>query len=283
MTPADPIDEVTAAVLATAKYATVCPDTVHALATVELRTTPSTREAIKRVKRKLHQIGGAYQAGRMPYARWLAELRTAPDRAALLAVAQRVMAAHASSRERLPNLDEFYEHVLAPLGPIERMLDLACGLNPLAIPWMGLAPTTRYDCIDIYSDQMAFLQEWLHLIGQPGLATCQDALLTPPSGAYDVILLLKTVPCLQQIDAPATERLLGALQARQLVVSFPAYSLGGRSVGMVTNYSRGFEALLTRLGLSGRSQLIGDELVYIINCRSPESPEHPAQPSRKDT
>lgn len=283
MTSADPIDEVVAAVLATAKYAPVCPDTVRTLATVELRTSPSTREAIKRVKRKLHQIGGAYQAGRMPYAQWLAELHAAPDRTALLAVARRIMAAHASSRERLASLDVFYEHILAPLCPIERILDVACGLNPLAIPWMGLAPTTRYDCIDIYRNQMAFLQAWLHLIGQPGTAICQDVLLAPPTQAYDVILLLKTVPCLQQIDAPATERLLSALRARQLVISFPAHSLGGRNVGMVTNYSRGFEALLTRLGLSGRSQLIGDELVYTIDCHASASLAQPAQPSRKDT
>jgi len=262
--PPEAIDTVVVEVLRSAKYASICAETVRGVASLETRSTRSIKEAVKRVKRKLHQIGGAYQAAPTPYDAWLAELRAAPDRETLLPLCRRMMSAHASSQERLPYLDAFYAHVFGDIGPVTSVLDLACGLNPLAIPWMGLADDTRYDCIDIYHDQITFLQGWLALLKKPGRATCQDLLLRPPSGQYDVALLLKSVPCLQQIDAEATSRLLGAIPAQKLVVSFPSRSLGGRNVGMVTNYQRAFESLMQQLGLHGEGHIVGDELVYII-------------------
>ncbi|MGI6374417.1 MAG: 16S rRNA methyltransferase [Anaerolineae bacterium] len=265
--PPDLVDAIVAEVLHARKYAAICPDTVRAVAQAELRASRSVKEAVKRVKRKLHQIGGAYQAAPTPYAAWLAELRAAPDRPTLLALSRRMMAAHASSQERLAYLDEFYAHIFGHLGTVSAVLDLACGLNPLAIPWMGLSPATRYDCADIYSDQMAFLQAWIELIGQPGKATCHDVLLQPPAGEYSVALLLKSMPCLQQLDATATERLIASIAARHIVVSFPSRSLGGRDVGMVEHYRRGFEELLERQALAGEGQLVGDELVYIVETR----------------
>lgn len=263
--PPDPlVDEVVRVVLAAPKYAPIYPDTVRAIAVAELHAARSAKEAAKRVKRKLHQIGGAYQRDDLRYARWLAELQAANDEAARREICQRIMLAHASSRERLPYLKLFYQRVFSGLSPIGSVLDVACGLNPLALPWMGLPAAARYDCLDIYADQMAFMQAWLDLNGRPGEALWQDVLLAPPKGAYDVALLLKTVPCLQQLDAAATRRLLATLRARTLVVSFPVRSLGGRDVGMLASYSRGFEQTLHELGYTGEGQVIGDELVYIV-------------------
>ena len=54
------------------------------------------------------------------------------------------------------------------------------------------------------------------------------------------------------------------MRARALVVSFPVRSLGGRDVGMLASYSRGFEQALHELGYTGEGQVIGDELVYIV-------------------
>jgi len=265
VTPPDPlVDSVVAAVLAAKKYAALCPDTVRAIAIAELRAARSAREAAKRVKRKLHQIGGAYQHDQMRYAQWLAQLQAADDAGARREACRRIMQAHASSRERLPYLEAFYQRVFSGLGAIGSVLDVACGLNPLALPWMALPDTARYDCLDIYADQMAFLQAWLALCGQPSEALWQDVLRAPPEGVYDVALLLKSVPCLQQLDAQATRQLLATLQARTLIVSFPVRSLGGRDVGMLASYSRGFEQTLQELRYAGEGQVIGDELVYVV-------------------
>jgi 16S rRNA (guanine(1405)-N(7))-methyltransferase len=56
--------------------------------------------------------------------------------------------------------------------------------------------------------------------------------------------VLKTIPCLEQVDPDVGRRLLEALNARVMLVSFPAQSLGGRNRGMVENYSTHFADLM---------------------------------------
>ena len=48
------------------------------------------------------------------------------------------MGYHSSTRERLPILEQFYARALADIPPARVVLDLACGLNPLALAWMPL-------------------------------------------------------------------------------------------------------------------------------------------------
>ena len=57
-------------------------------------------------------------------------------------------------------------------------------------------------------------------------------------------LILKTIPCLEQLDKTAGLRLLETIQAEHILVSFPVHSLGGRSKGMVENYEARFHALV---------------------------------------
>jgi 16S rRNA (guanine(1405)-N(7))-methyltransferase len=49
---------------------------------------------------------------------------------------------------------------------------------------------------------------------------------------------------LEQVDKQAGLRLLDGLQAENILVTFPAHSLGGRSKGMVQNYSDHFARLV---------------------------------------
>ncbi|MBK8049263.1 MAG: hypothetical protein IPK16_20395 [Anaerolineales bacterium] len=65
----------------------------------------------------------------------------------------------------------------------------------------------------------------------------------PPIEA-DVALLLKTIPCLEQADKQAGRRLVDAVAAPVLVISYPVRSLGGNARGMVKHYSEHFAALL---------------------------------------
>jgi hypothetical protein len=76
------------------------------------------------------------------------------------------------------------------------------------------------------------------------LATAPSSGNAPSSAPFDVALLLKIVPCLTQLDKAIGARLLDAVTARVLIVSFPAQSLGGRRKGMVATYAAQMEALL---------------------------------------
>jgi len=65
-----------------------------------------------------------------------------------------------------------------------------------------------------------------------------------PNNKIDVALLLKTLPCLEQLDKTINTRLLREINAPVLVVSFPTASLGGKGKGMEQYYDQHFRELL---------------------------------------
>jgi 16S rRNA (guanine(1405)-N(7))-methyltransferase len=124
------------------------------------------------------------------------------------------------------------------------VLDIACGLNPLAWPWMPYSNNTSYLAYDIYGDLIQFITAVMELAQIRGRAEQRDVVHEPPTTTADLALILKTLPCLEQIDKTAPARLLEQLQAHYLLVSFPARSLGGRQKGMVEHYESRFRQLI---------------------------------------
>ncbi|HEX9037624.1 MAG TPA: hypothetical protein VF808_11605 [Ktedonobacterales bacterium] len=266
------LDTLVAEVLASPKYRAISPDLARRAGATELAKAASLKESVKATKNRLHQVAGAYlDAPR--YDAWLAELRAASgqDEQPLRAALRRVMGRHASTRERLPILDEFYAQTLAGRGPFERVLDLACGLNPLAIPWLPLADDATYLACDIYADLSAFLNAAVAL---PGVfarvrvrAERRDILTDLPEFDADLVLLLKAIPCLEQVERDAGARLLGAIHAPRILISYPLRTLGGRAVGMERHYDGAFHELLTRVGGSSwrvTRHTFATELAYLI-------------------
>ena len=256
------------AVCSSSKYRQVCAEAVRDVGERELASRRNLKEAIKATKSKLHQVGAAYLAAKMPYPQWLALLQDAADQGggALRATCAQIMAHHASSRERLPLLESFYTQTLGALGPLTSVADLACGLNPLAIPWMPLAPGAHYAAYDIYLDLMTFLQGALSLLGVQGQAEARDLIHNPPTEPVQVALLLKAIPCLEQLDQDAGRKLLAAIPAQHLLVSCPAQSLGGREKGMVAHYEVHFRDLLRALPWHVKERfLFPGELVFLLS------------------
>jgi 16S rRNA (guanine(1405)-N(7))-methyltransferase len=252
----EPLARLVEAVLTSPRYHAIQPGLVSRIAAQELarqrsaKKPRSAKETLKAVKNKLHQVAGAYLENPPAWNAWLAELAQVSEtgsRASLLAACRRMMAAHASTRERLPILDRFYAETLAGLPPLRSVLDLACGLNPLAIPWMGLSPGAAYTAVDIYTDLQAFLTGAMPLLGVNGTAQTMDVVESPPDlgRGVDLALILKTIPCLEQVEKTAGLRLLEAVQASYLLVSFPARSLGGRQKGMLQNYEARFGEIVS--------------------------------------
>jgi 16S rRNA (guanine(1405)-N(7))-methyltransferase len=147
---------------------------------------------------------------------------------------------HTSTRERLPILDRFYADLWARTGVPRVVLDLACGLNPLAAPWMGLGEGAVYYGYDIDAARVAFLQRVLPLAGLDARIYLQDVLCEAPSEAGFLALLMKSSACLERQRVGSTLSLLDALRVRYVVVTFPVQSLGRRDKGMPEHYERTF-------------------------------------------
>ena len=277
---ASALDQLVVAVRASARYHTIDEPLIRRLGERELAKRRSLKEAIKATKNKLHQVAGAY-IEEPRYAAWLAELTDVWHEVDITDERQRealrrIMARHASTRERLPILDQFYAQALASLGPIHSVLDIACGLNPLALRWAPLADEAQYTAYDVYGDMMAFLDGYFALEagghGLPGLRgraeTC-DVIASPPEQRADLALILKAIPCLEQADKTAGERLLRAIRADHLLISFPAHSLGGRSKGMIQSYDARFHDLMDVTGIGAGAEIqrfeFTTELAFLIS------------------
>jgi 16S rRNA (guanine(1405)-N(7))-methyltransferase len=271
---ADEVQAVIEAAQAGARYRAISPDLVRQVAAQELAKGRKFKETVKAVRNKLHQVGGAYQEEGIDYARWRAELARLPghtpgDLSApeVQDFCRRMMAQHASTRERLPVVERFFRESLASFPPLPAVLDLACGLNFLALPWIPLAPGGSYSGCDIYADLVDFGNELLAHFAIPGrLWVCNLAQETPPppEETGGVVFLLKTIPCLEQIDKSIPGRLLSAYAARRLLVSFPSHSLGGRSKGMAQNYEAHFQELTARQNWSISKIEYPGELGFVI-------------------
>lgn len=257
-------------VLASPKYRHVSQELIRRIGARELAFQRSSREAIKATKNKLHQIGGAYFQGRVDWQRHLDLIRLASesgDENVYRQACRNAMRWHTSTRERLPILDDFFVTTLGDLLPLRTVIDVACGLNPLARPWMPLADQVTYYAYDVYADMVAFLRGFMDIIGLKGQAEVRDVLHDPPSQETDLALILKSLPCLEQLDRAAVPRLLETINARYMLVSFPVRSLGGRGKGMAGNYEASFRALLAGRNWSVRRFEFATELAFLVEKR----------------
>lgn len=247
------LEQLISDVMASSKYSDIHPDLIRSVSMKEMQKRRNFKDALKATKNKLHQVGGAYFHGHgelenaANFSGWLAELQhalQAGDQAELRRVSTKIMLNHASTKERIGILEEFYSSIFAGLQPIHSILDLACGLNPLTLPWMKVADDIEYYAYDIYGHTMDFLNQYMQLTGIRGQAQAADVLQACPTREVDVALLLKALPCLEQVDKKAAHALLGSLNARYIIVSYPAHSLGGRSKGMAAHYEAQFRELI---------------------------------------
>lgn len=267
MTAALNIDDLFSAVTENEKYRTISPGLIRSIGESELQKRRNFKEAVKATRNKLHQVGGAYFDRPIDFAEWSAELDCLPadlQHPSVHAFCLQKMQSHASTRERLPLVKEFYTTVLQPLGQVRSIIDVACGLNPLALPWMPLAAGGAYLAGDIYADMTGFIDHFLKRMDIPGGAQVCNLVDGIPSEPAELALVLKTIPCLEQLEKNIALRLLDGLNAPNLLVTFPARSLSGRSKGMTAYYGERFEEMLAQRNWSLQRFEFLSELAFLV-------------------
>jgi 16S rRNA (guanine(1405)-N(7))-methyltransferase len=267
MNPPDDLERLIAAAQAGSKYQSIAPELVRRIGAQELERRRNFKEAVKATRSKLHQIGAAYLEKPIDYAQALKELDLLPEHPSqdeLKEFSLRWMVQHASSRERLPILADFFEQTLGPIAPVRSILDLACGLTPLALPWMPLLPDAPYFACDIFTDLVDFDQRFLVKSGHLAQVELCDLTQTCPQQPVHLALLLKTLPCLEQLEKNTAGRLLDEIQAEHILVSYPARSLGGRAKGMPDHYTQQFEQLAAGRGWEIQTFSFASELAFLI-------------------
>jgi 16S rRNA (guanine(1405)-N(7))-methyltransferase len=250
------------------KYRHITPDLVKRLAQEILSQGLRGKTAMKAVRNKLHQVGGAYFRQNIDYEEWRQSMTDLPSDLSSESVRQfcrEKMAAHASTMERLPILERFFTTCLAPLKPVHSVLDLACGLNPLALPWMPLAKNVTYHACDIYEDMLGFLAHFFNTFSINASVQPCDLNNSTPSGQYQVAYLLKAIPCLEQIEKDIGRSLLERIPAQYILVSFPVRSLGGQQKGMPDFYRDHFMTMIAPTAWTIREFSFDTELAFLVS------------------
>lgn len=268
MTPSEiNLDELVCSVLSS-RYTHIDPTLVRRIVEDEVSKGHKPKEIIKAARSKLHQVAVSYQEKPIPYVNFSDHLKTLPvDISApeMKDFCRQVLAYHASTAERLPVLEEFYGTIFKPLMPVNTLLDLACGLNPFTRPWMPLDKETVYLAGDIFSDLVGFVNLFFNHLEQKGRCEIIDlcgGFQLPP---VDVALLLKSVPCLEQLDKHLFPGLLGRIPAKHIIISFPVQSLGGKQKGMLQYYRSHFDEMVKGLPFFINTHLFKTELVYTLS------------------
>ncbi len=260
-------NDLLAKVLEKPKYRHIHPELIASLLREETAKGRSEKEILKAVTGKLHQVGAAYFQRKPEYEKWyqrLAELPQDIQSDEVKSYCEETMRSHSSTSERLPILERFFKETLASIAPLKSVLDLACGLNPLAATWMPLARDIQYFGCDIFSDMTAFLNDFYAHTNLAGHFTTCDLTKMRFSQPVQVAFLLKTLPCLEQIDKGIGADLLDRIPADHLLISYPVRSLGGRAKGMGKTYETQFNELAAAKGWKFERFEFASELAFLV-------------------
>ena len=217
------------------KYREVCPDTIKRLWSECEQKYKKPKDVDRAVREALHGITGAFltesEAAACAYSMhsWVIGGRTD-------AQLENMLNKHASTRERLPleDMDALYARIFEITGKTDRVLDLACGINPLYLGARGIKTTG----VDISGQAVRIINAFGETYGAPVRAVCADPLCPDsiPRERFDVALMFKVLPLLERQKTGAAMEVMNAVNAAYIVASFPTRTMGGRNVGMSGHY-----------------------------------------------
>jgi 16S rRNA (guanine(1405)-N(7))-methyltransferase len=255
-------------IMTSTKYADLDEEFVRRIAADASERFRTQGEAVKYAKRKLHQAFGAFVTGSLgDEVRACANaIRSGvPVRAACLTS----MRKHASTAERAAVLDELYRQIETWCGRPSTVADLACGLGPLAIPWLATGPDATYWCCDVDRDLIAELPSLSDPFGVAVVAESRDLVRSAGLPPTDLVLLLKTLNTLERQRSGAGRDVLAALDAPRVVVSMSRGSLSYRR-----RYADDPLEVIGKATAGSRYQLasqadFGSEALFLLERSSP--------------
>lgn len=268
---ADQVREVIASLASSRKYANLCPGTLHRTARWACERYSDLPVAVKAAKRKLHQVYASFirQDDIMKIQRLVETFPACSNEAETRSICRSIMRLHASTRERMHILEQLYPALFAATGgPPCRIADLACGLHPFALPWMGLPAGATYMAWDIDQRIVDALNQFFQRSGFSAMAECRDLLADPSRVSADLVLLMKALPGLEQQEKGGAERVLRRLDAKWVIVSTPTASLSGREKGMYEHYDGMVSRVAEQMGRRVQQMRLGNETFYILSAAS---------------
>ncbi|WP_322806324.1 hypothetical protein [Thermanaerothrix sp.] len=241
------------------------PETLLAdIITHALKRYPKPPQALTAARRVLHQVVAPY-LGDPDYAQAFRDLEAAARQGeeAVRQVCWNLLQQHASTRERLPFMEAFYRRLFEVTGVPDAVLDLACGLNPLSWPWMGLPREARYLAFDIHYPRVQLIRRFFALMGIEGQAFHQDILVEPPQDRAGVAFFFKEIHRFEERQPGCARPFLRAIPARWLLISLPTRSLSQKR-DLLPIHRRLMNRILDGLDWEVQEILFENEVVFCV-------------------
>ena len=254
-------------VLKTKKYKHIHPPTVERIIDDLIRRFDHKRLE-KEVKKKLHQVWGAYFT--RPNFEKLEEKiqREYEEGKPPEQILSELLMLQTSTKERLSIFDSFYQEIFNIIETANTVLEYGCGVNALSYHWMP--EDIKYIGYDVDSELIKFINLVYKLLGQDGKATVKlgDVFLFDNYHQADVCLLLKVLVLFDRQQKDSSLNIMRAIPVRYLVVSFPTRTLAGIDKGMEGNYRNMFMKLVGNEDWDIFEIVFDNELVFIIDKQS---------------
>ncbi len=223
------------------------------------------KEILSKVKTQIEESTNGFRVGDISYRELISTL--GDDPVADLPIEDRQLYAadflrrHESSKERLPFVRRFYTEIFDRLPPIRSILDLGCGLNPVAVLFMPVEKSIHYAAVEVAADLTEFLNDFFHFIEIEGVAFQANLLDGVPDFDADLTLVLKTIPLLENLEPGAGRKLFNQIKSPYAVVSFPTENKPGKTSDELENQ---FVELFAENGWEAEKVLFPNETVYIL-------------------
>ncbi|MBS3084022.1 hypothetical protein J4423_04420 [Candidatus Pacearchaeota archaeon] len=163
---------------------------------------------------------------------------------------------HASTRERSADYEEIKE-IINNLNP-KSILDLGCGLNPLAIA----SQEVNYYAYDIKEEDLNIVSEFFKINGIKGEVHNKDIRITDNFPKADLCIIFKVLDILGDNRNETARKLLTTINSNFFLISFATRTLGGKP--MNSPYRRWFEKILNELKYPYEVKRMKQEVVYLI-------------------
>jgi len=166
-----------------------------------------------------------------------------------------ILKQHASTRERI----EDYQLVRSFINKInpKSILDLGCGLNPIAIA----SPDIKFHAYDINDNDLEIVKQFFTINKISGDIHHKDITKVTNYPKVDLCIIFKVLDILEN-RTKVSKHLLENIDSKFFLISFATKTLTGKP--MSSPYRRWFEKILNNLKYSYEVKRTSQELFYII-------------------
>lgn len=262
----DAIDQIVSKILSSPKYRGlgIPEESVEDIVKREISQQTDIKMAEKKAREKLHQVVAPY-LGDPDYQSadaLLSQIRH-DDQENLKAWCLEMLRSHSSTRERLPSLELFYQTIFQFIGVPNVILDLACGMNPFAFPWMGLESSVRYYAYDLHTPRVNLINHFFTTWGLQPLVTVTDVLVQVPQTVADVAFFFKEAHRFESRRKGSNRAFFQQLSVKWIVVTLPAENLTGRHQ-MRDRQRMLIEKTITGFDWEVSEAEVGTEMIFFI-------------------